>query len=243
MEFFSSGLCKFYWGNLKEVGSGFNVKVLDLKRWLQEDEGGPHHHGQAPHGAHRALLRHQLLLHHQVRNYQDLLFSLILISTESGNRIRTCSLNPDLVPDFLAESGSGLNLSLNSDPIRIRIQTKIYYYKICKKNLIWKFIGNGSKTVICLLKPMQRTFWLFKQEISSSFPFWVPILACLYFDPAPDWESGAGSSDPIESGSETLFINPSHCLFLFDIESPILTVNLIGKCSTVPYRSVSVPNY
>jgi len=43
-------------GGVREAGGGE----------LQEDEGGPHHHGQAAHGPHRALLRHQLLLHHQV---------------------------------------------------------------------------------------------------------------------------------------------------------------------------------
>ncbi len=36
---------------------------------------------------------------------------------------------------------------------------------------------------IFLLKPLQRTFRLFKHEIASFFPFLGPILACLDPDP------------------------------------------------------------
>jgi hypothetical protein len=45
---------------------------------------------------------------------------------------------------YFVESGSGSSLLLNTDPIRIRIQAKIYYDKFWKKYIIGKFL---SKTV------------------------------------------------------------------------------------------------
>ncbi len=59
--------------------------------------------------------------------------------------------------------------------IRIRIQTKIFYDKNFNEKIKFGTLVL-SKTVIyltvCLAKPLQGTFRLFKREIYSFIPFW-----------------------------------------------------------------------
>jgi hypothetical protein len=74
---------------------------------------------------------------------------------------------------------------------------------------------------INLLKPLRKTFRLFKHEISFFFSlFWGPILACL----EPDPDSRFGFADPIESrsGHETLcWMDPG--LMLLDVSGRTVT--------------------
>jgi len=63
-------------------------------------------------------------------------------------------------------SESGYSLLLNTDPILVRIQTKIYYDKMFKMyNWTFFFISLS----VCLCNPLQRTFRLFQHHISSLF--------------------------------------------------------------------------
>jgi hypothetical protein len=73
------------------------------------------------------------------------------------------SLNPEYGPRYFVEYGSEYNLLLNTDPIRIRIQTKIYNDKICKKLVIRHFFDQKPSYVCFLKKPLHRMFRLFQR--------------------------------------------------------------------------------
>jgi hypothetical protein len=88
---------------------------------------------------------------------------------------------------YFYEFGSGSSLLMNTDTIRIQI--KHCNEKICKNFFVGKFFG--CKNVICLLKPLQRTFRLFSllmQFLKFAFSganFGLP---------------GSGSANPIQKG-------------------------------------------
>ncbi len=75
---------------------------------------------------------------------------MFIVFTESGSGSRSES-------KYFADTGSRLLLNLDPDPDQYFNENLTIYY--CKKMFI------------CLLKPLLRTFWLFKHKISSFFPF------------------------------------------------------------------------